>query len=90
MSNIDLNEQETQILLKCLNDGIEPPAEVAKKLFPSVCGTWDVAKLNRATISIIEYAGKRKFFAGEFARGTECRLIDRPVFMVGCKVKCRK
>lgn len=59
MSLTDLTDQDKLTLSRCLTDGVEPPAELAKKIFPSVCGTWDVAKLNRASIPTIEYAGKR-------------------------------
>ena len=34
MPDIKLTEQEVQTLLRCLNDRVEPPEELAKKLFP--------------------------------------------------------
>jgi len=37
MPDINLTEQEVQTLLRCLNDRIEPPEELAKKLFTEEC-----------------------------------------------------
>jgi hypothetical protein len=59
MPDINLTEQEVQTLLRCLNDRIEPPAELAKKLFPKLFAGFDFKTLNRASIPTIEYAGKR-------------------------------
>jgi len=59
MPDINLTEQEVQTLLRCLNDRIEPPEELAKKLFPKLYAGFDFKTLNRASIPTIEYAGKR-------------------------------
>jgi hypothetical protein len=36
MPDINLTEQEVQTLLRCLNDRVEPPEELVKKLFPKL------------------------------------------------------
>ncbi len=59
MPDITLTDQEAQTLLRCLNDRVEPPEELAKKLFPKLYAGFDFKALNRASIPIIEYAGKR-------------------------------
>ena len=59
MPDINLTEQEVQTLLRCLNDRIEPPEELAKKLFPKLYAGFDFKTINRASIPTIEYAGKR-------------------------------
>ena len=59
MPDISLTEQEVQTLLRCLNDRVEPPEELAKKLFPKLYAGFDFKTLNRASIPTIEYAGKR-------------------------------
>lgn len=59
MPDINLTEQEAQTLLRCLNDRVEPPEELAKKLFPKLYAGFDFKTLNRASIPTIEYAGKR-------------------------------
>ena len=59
MSDIELTEQEKQTLTRCLNDRVEPPEELAKKLFPKLYAGFDFKTLNRASIPTIEYAGKR-------------------------------
>lgn len=70
MNQNELTDQDKMALSRCLTDGVEPPAELAKKLFPSVCGTWDVAKLNRASIPTIEYSGKR-------SEAMSCEVLER-------------
>ena len=59
MPDITLTEQEVQTLLRCLNDRVEPPEALAKKLFPKLYAGFDFKTLNRASIPTIEYAGKR-------------------------------
>jgi DNA modification methylase len=59
MPDITLTETEAQALLRCLNDRVEPPADLAAKLFPSVQAKFDFRTLNSARIPTIEYAGKR-------------------------------
>jgi len=41
---VELSDPERATLLQCLNAGVEPPAELAAKRFPSVCGSWDFLK----------------------------------------------
>lgn len=59
MKKIDVEETDTQTLLRCLNAGEEPPPELAKKLFPSLYSTHDFKTLRDAKIPTIEYQGKR-------------------------------
>jgi hypothetical protein len=65
MGNINLSEEDNQKLLQALNEEIEPPAEVAEKLFPRLFSRlqseyrFDVKRLERAKIPTIEYEGKR-------------------------------
>lgn len=59
MNRLDLSEDDLLVLQKCLNEGMEPPAELAKKLFPSLYATFDFKTLKDAKIPTIEYAGKR-------------------------------
>lgn len=59
MPDINLTEQEVQTLLRFLNESVEPPEELAKKLFPKLYAGFDFKTLNRASIPTIEYAGKR-------------------------------
>ena len=60
MPEINLTEQEAQTLLRCLNDRVGPPEELAKKLFPKLYAGFDFKALNRASIPTIEYAGERR------------------------------
>jgi len=65
MPRIDLTEAELTKLLEALNANVEPPSELAGKLFPSLMeklgqeGKFDFETLNRIKIPTIEYAGKR-------------------------------
>jgi adenine specific DNA methylase Mod len=59
MTEIKLNEEDLLTLQRCLNEGLEPPPEMAKKLFPSLYATFDFKTLKDAKIPTIEYAGKR-------------------------------
>ena len=59
MTEIKLNEEDLLTLQRCLNEGLEPPQELAKKLFPSLYATFDFKTLKDAKIPTIEYAGKR-------------------------------
>jgi len=49
MPDISLTEQEVQTLLRCLNDRVEPPEALAKKLFPKLYAGFDFKTLNRAS-----------------------------------------
>ncbi|MEI7671377.1 MAG: site-specific DNA-methyltransferase, partial [Deltaproteobacteria bacterium] len=59
MNRLDLSDDDLLVLQKCLNDGTEPPTELAKKLFPSLYSTFDFKTLKDSRIPTIEYAGKR-------------------------------
>lgn len=59
MTEIKLNEEDLLALQRCLNEGMEPPPEMAKKLFPSFYATFDFKTLKDSKIPTIEYAGKR-------------------------------
>jgi DNA modification methylase len=59
MNRLDLSDDDLLVLQKCLNDGTEPPVELAKKLFPSLYSTFDFKTLKYSRIPTIEYAGKR-------------------------------
>ena len=59
MNRLDLSDDDLLVLQKCLNDGAEPPVELAKKLFPSLYSTFDFKTLKDSKIPTIEYAGKR-------------------------------
>jgi DNA modification methylase len=66
MSIINLTEEELTKLWEAVNDGAEPPPELAGKLFPSFMeklaagGKFDFETLNRIRIPTLEYAGKRQ------------------------------
>ena len=59
MSEINLSEEDMQTLQRCINDGVEPPQEVAKRLFPSLNASFDFKRLKDSKIPTIEYEGKR-------------------------------
>jgi len=56
---LTLSEEDLITLQKCLNDEVEPPQELAKKLFPSLYATYDFKTLKDSKIPTIEYQGKR-------------------------------
>jgi len=66
MPIINLTEEELTKLWEAVNDGAEPPPELAGKLFPSFMeklatgGKFDFEALNRIRIPTLEYAGKRQ------------------------------
>jgi len=59
MANIQLTEDDLKILQHCVNHGLEPPQELAKKLFPSLYAPFDFKSLKDSKIPTIEYQGKR-------------------------------
>ncbi len=65
MVKINLTDEELARLLEAVNGEVEPPPELAGKLFPSLleklgqAGKFDFETLNRIRIPTIEYAGKR-------------------------------
>lgn len=66
MPIINLTEEESTKLWEAVNDGAEPPPELAGRLFPSFMeklaagGKFDFETLNRIRIPTLEYAGKRQ------------------------------
>jgi hypothetical protein len=50
MPEINLTEQEVQTLLRCLNDRVEPPEELAKKLFPKLYAGFDFKTLIKGDV----------------------------------------
>lgn len=81
MPDITLTDAEAQSLLQCLNARVEPPEELAKKLFPKLYAAFDFKTLNnRASIPTIEYAGKRSEAAilneaSAFGSGSPLQLV---------------
>ena len=56
---LQLTEEDMLVLQKCLNEGLEPPQALAKKLFPSLYASYDFKTLKDSRIPTIEYQGKR-------------------------------
>lgn len=59
MANIELTEDDLLTLQRCINEGLEPPRELAKKMFPSLYASYDFKMLKDSKIPTIEYQGKR-------------------------------
>jgi len=59
MAKTNLTEEEKETVIRALNNDTEPPLELMTKLFPGLAEKFDVAKLDRAKIVTLEYAGKR-------------------------------
>ncbi|MDP2643915.1 MAG: hypothetical protein Q8P24_03160 [Desulfobacterales bacterium] len=59
MAEINLTEEDMLTLQRCLNEGMEPPRELAQKLFPSMYASFDFKTLKDSKIPTIEYQGKR-------------------------------
>jgi len=59
MVKTDLTDEEKKIIIEALNNKVEPPVELMTKLFPGLAEKFDVAKLDRAKVVTLEYAGKR-------------------------------
>ncbi len=59
MVKTDLTDEEKKTIIEALNNNVEPPPELMTKLFPGLAEKFDVAKLDRAKIVTLEYAGKR-------------------------------
>jgi adenine-specific DNA-methyltransferase len=59
MAKINLTDEEKETVIRALNNDTEPPPELVTKLFPGLAEKFDVAKLDRAKIVTLEYAGKR-------------------------------
>ena len=59
MAKTNLTEEKKAKIIEALNNDIEPSPELMEKLFPSLAEKFDVAKLDRARVVRLEYAGKR-------------------------------
>ena len=59
MAKTSLTEEEKAKIIEALNRDTEPSPELMEKLFPSLAEKFDVAKLDRAKVVTLEYAGKR-------------------------------
>jgi hypothetical protein len=59
MAKINLTDEEKASIIEALNSDTEPSPELMIKLFPGLAEKYDVAKLDRAKVATIEYAGKR-------------------------------
>jgi len=59
MAKTNLTDEEKASIIEALNSGSEPSPELMIKLFPGLAEKFDVAKLDRAKIATLEYAGKR-------------------------------
>jgi len=59
MVKTDLTDEEKRLIADALSNNTEPPPELMTKLFPGLAEKFDVAKLDRAKIATLEYAGKR-------------------------------
>ena len=59
MVKTDLTDEEKKLIIEALNNNTELPPELMTKLFPGLAEKFDVAKLDRAKIVTLEYAGKR-------------------------------
>jgi DNA modification methylase len=59
MTKLSLTDEEKETIIEALNNDTEPPPELVTKLFPGLAEKFDVAKLDRAKIVTLEYAGKR-------------------------------
>ena len=59
MVKADLTDEEKKLIIEALNNNTELPPELMTKLFPGLAEKFDVAKLDRAKIVTLEYAGKR-------------------------------
>lgn len=59
MVKTDLAEEEKKLIIEALNSNTEPPPKLMTKLFPGLAEKFDVAKLDRAKVVTLEYAGKR-------------------------------
>ena len=59
MAKINLSEEEKKQIVESINQDIELSPNLMAKLFPRLAEKFDVAKLDRAKIATLEYAGKR-------------------------------
>ncbi|NIA11716.1 MAG: hypothetical protein GWP10_18835, partial [Nitrospiraceae bacterium] len=59
MAKTNLTDEEKETIIESLNNDTEPSPELMTKLFPGLAEKFDVAKLDRAKVVTLEYAGKR-------------------------------
>lgn len=55
-----MTEEDSKKLQQSINDGVEPPQELAQRLFPSLYAGFDFKVLEDSRIPTIEYQGKRR------------------------------
>jgi DNA modification methylase len=84
MPKINLNDDDKIRLIDALNNGVEPSPDLLPKLFPGTAEKFDVAKLDRAKVPTLEYAGKRSKAAilAEAGAGSGPLEVER---CFGCK-----
>ncbi len=58
MVKTDLTDEEKKTIIEALNNNIEPPSELMTKLFPGLAEKFDVAKLDRARMLLLNMRGK--------------------------------
>ena len=89
MSTIEFDDEDLKGLIHCINNGMEPPPELAKKLFPSLFTSFDFKTLRDARIPTIEYQGKRSVAAilGEAAHFGENSPLQLERFFEGGKLR---
>ena len=63
---LNLSEEDLLVLQKCLNDGVEPPQALSKKLFPSIYASYDFKILKDSRIPTIECEANPHRFLGDF------------------------
>ena len=59
MAKINLTDDEKMQIIEAINQNTEPSPDMMAKLFPGLAEKFDVAKLDRAKVATLEYAGKR-------------------------------
>jgi DNA modification methylase len=65
VSKIHLSDQEKEIIAKCINENVEFPLEIVKKIAPGFfdklaqAGEFDYRRLDKYKIPILDYEGKR-------------------------------
>ena len=55
MVKTDLSDEEKKTIIEAFNNNVELPPELMTKFFPGLAEKFDVAKLDRAKIAILEY-----------------------------------
>ena len=93
MAKTNLTDEEKKLIAESLSNNTEPPPELMTKLFPGLAEKFDVAKLDRAKIASLEYAGKRSEAAilnQAFPTDTGSPLQVERCFKGGIVSKCKQ